>query len=518
MARSARRLPPPAVLAGLVATALLVTGCSALPGRKAAAPSGSGTPSPTATASATPTPTPTPAVTEVWRTSGDPFSGLRAAGGYGVGLEKDGRKLQLVGLDPASGKRLWKQEASPGSVPPGIAVGIAVVVDGKGRELVAYQRPVRTRDLTTRVVAADPATGKDVATSIPLLVASRPAPCADGKDVCFSAFKSSARALVTRRLRLSDGKLLTEDDGSPPGTEPIGDHGLVRFFSSSGTERLGRVADGKLVWSRTPEEMFGRNFTSTRGWIFSYYPDLHAFIGSIGGPAKLKPGSQVEIRSAELQDGATASFDERTGKRLWRDQGSSWHCGGGLYHPSRPAADRTDAGDSDPGLPVRCRMKGHAVPTKDLDALTITGLDVVVEGLDPRTGKTTWTLPLGEVPDMDSTSLPSSDYLDQSHASVPAESGTLILDLTSGEHRPAGTDDLLACTFGSEIDYVTPWVVGKVKFAKRFGGGLFETCNGDGDTVDEPPPTALLDRFAARGTGDLAMLAVDGGWAGYRAG
>lgn len=501
-------------LAAISALVALVSGCSSTPEPRPG-PTGPASASAPVPASSAPAPSPTqsrePVSTQVWRTTGNPFTELRSAGGYPVGLEESKRRLFLVGLDPATGKRRWKQEASPGSVPPGIGLFVTVVKDAAGRELVVYLRPVRSSDLSTRVVVADPATGKDVAVTKPLMVISPPDRCADGKDVCVSAYTPRSPA-VTRRLRLSDGSLVTEDDGAPDGAEPLTDHGLIRFYTAGGVERIGVLADRQLLWSRRMTDLFGAGYTSNRGWNFSYYPEQDVFVGSVGGPAKIRAGGGIS--SADLADNTTVGFAARTGKRLWRDRGTSWQCWGGLVQATRTGRSL----DPDPGMPLRCRTAGRAVAKKDRSGFSITGLKVTLERLDPATGKSSWRLPLGAVPGMDGFALPTSSYIDATHTSVPAEKGTVVVDLGTGALRPAVAGDRLNCPLERQMEYRTPFRLATGPYYTRYGSGLFRLCDGAGKPVQGPPPPAVLDHFAAAGRDGVLMLAVKGGWVGYRVG
>ncbi len=102
---------------------------------------------PTAATSSAP-----PPLVQAWtRTDLKPIGQLTAVAGVAVGYVADGGRLQLLALDPATGRTLWQRAASPGEVVTGIPVTVAVVDDK-----VVYYRSDPKGNLFASMVVADP--------------------------------------------------------------------------------------------------------------------------------------------------------------------------------------------------------------------------------------------------------------------------------------------------------------------------------------------------------------------------
>src|SRR5215207_9323745 len=135
---------------------------------------------------------------QLWsRTDLKPIGQPVQVAGVVVGYVTAGRALFLIGLDPASGKELWRQAASPGDVTPGIPLGVVVVGDR-----VAYFRPDPQGNLVARLVVADPRTGADRAVTRPALFTSSAQPCPNNKDVCTASRDNNQDRGRPHRLRV----------------------------------------------------------------------------------------------------------------------------------------------------------------------------------------------------------------------------------------------------------------------------------------------------------------------------
>ncbi len=284
------------------------------------------------------------------------------AAGVPVGLVTEGRKLFLIGIDPATGRQLWKQEASPSAVTPGIPVSVDVIGDR-----VVYFRPDAAGELYARLVVADPKTGNDLVASGPQLFVSRPTACSrrpDDRDVCTVATASRSQTPRSHRLKVDTGQYVAEDTTVAAYTRSIGDGGLVDL-GPRGPEYLAMIRDGNVAWRTPVTQAFPSGFSTDHGWNWRYRSEEHAFIGSIYGPTTQLPDGS---RRRDLASGAAmAALSETDGSVLWRDNGSSIDCDGTVSV----------------SVPVRCRYRGSATYRTDRPA-SYEGLDVTIEGYDRR--------------------------------------------------------------------------------------------------------------------------------------
>lgn len=187
--------------------------------------------------------------------------------------------VTLVALDAASGEQLWSQPVSPAYVVPGIEVEPEVVEDEDGTEYVAYYRPPAplTSSLNATVVVADPRTGDDVATAGGRVYTAPLRSCDDGPDVCFES-DSTLDGQLTRRLRLSDGVVLDEPQGTGYQRE-IGPLGLSDV-REGGREFLARMENGVELWRTPIDRAFGGpGYPTDGGWGWEHFAAEGLLIG-----------------------------------------------------------------------------------------------------------------------------------------------------------------------------------------------------------------------------------------------
>ncbi len=272
------------------------------------------------------------------------------------------------------------QPAGPAYVVPGIAVTPEVVEDEDGTEYPAYFRPALATSLNASLLVADPRTGEDVANAGRAVYSSPPRRCDDGIDVCFES-GSALQGAVTRRLPLSHG-IVVEEPQAPGYVRGVGPLGLSDVRDKDRVF-LARIENGVERWRTPIDDAFGPEFSTDGGWAWEHFEDAGLLVGWVGkalvGPLD---GEQV----LDLANFPTVALDADSGEVVWRHEGSTLSC---LYTLPRPRI----AVDDDPA-PVRCAYRGVLTLRPGGDP-TFRDVDVVVEGFDLRTGRTTWQVPMG---------------------------------------------------------------------------------------------------------------------------
>lgn len=478
MVRSLRRRVAVLVAVALTAT---VTGCA--PGRQQAKPQ---TSSP-------------PPSTQLWSVSMRPIGQPFPVGEVVVGAVTEDRELFVVGIDPANGTVLWKQAASPGEVVPGVSTGPVRVGDN-----VAYFRPDPTGNLYARLVVADPRTGTDLAASPPLLFGSLPLPCADNTDVCTLSRRNYQDGYRTHRLRVDTNQYVLEDTGLPPRARLIGEDGLVDFGQRD-PEIIGLVRGGKLVWQTPLSQAFPAGFSTDNGWYWARYPEQKVYAGSVYGETEDAPGGAWTRDLA--QTSASAGLSEEDGTVLWRDQGSDLWCSGRVAVP----ADRDDP--NSPLIPVRCRVKGVAT-YREGTAPSYTGLDVIIEGFDVTTGKTTWSVPVQDAKDVAGAGERPA-VAGPTQVVIQAGSGPLVVDVATGAHHAAPADAVFWCLKFGQFEYREPYYRRGEADTTRYGGYLASACDATGSPAEGLPNSAATAAVGAR-VGPYAVVATADEFIGFR--
>ncbi len=413
----------------------------------------------------------------------DPIDQPVAVGQVAVGIvATPDRELLLVGLDPATGQTRWRQPITPSVVTPGVRVEFVPV----GEDKIAYFRPTSAGDGYAELVLADAATGADLAKTPEARFTSPPYLCASEKDVCATSRTAGAGRDVAHRLETATGRYVAEGDHLPSGAREIANGGLFDLGDRPGNT-LGLLRDGLIRWRTPISAAFPPGFTTDHGWSWLFFSEQHVFAGSVGGPF-VTDGTK---RILDLVHGsATAGLSETDGSVLWRNDGSA-RC----RVPTR-------------NYPVRCRRRGTVILEAD-GKPAFRNLDVTIEGFDVRTGKTTWSVPLG-----DDGSLVAGDVRQPiagpTQLVLTAPAGPVVLDYATGKVSPPGTGATFWCmkdrSYEFELGYRSQGVVS----FNRPGGVLAAIC----DQYSQPAtdfPSAAATMTVGAVVGDHVLVAVSNG-------
>ena len=360
--------------------------------------------------------------------------------------------------------------------------------------------------LFARLVVADPRTGADVAVTAGLLFGSLPSACTGGTDVCTTSRSTPDGAYQTHRLVVATGEYRAEKTGLPPYARAISSDGLVDLGSRD-PETIALVRDGAVRWRTPLSEAFPRKgFSTDNGWTWMRYEKSKIYVGSVFG-GSLSPGRKYPVvrdLTATATATATAALDESTGDVLWRDAGSKAFCSG-LY---------ITAPDGETWLPVRCRSRGTLTWQENGDT-SVANLDVVVEGFDPKTGKTTWSAPVGASEGLVGgksapTSAGGTDVLLRTGA------GPILLDVATGRQRPPAAGEVFWCGSTRDFRYRTAYRWQDGRTADRWSGGtVAATCDGSGRPATGTP-SGPATAAAGADLGPYAVVATATGFTGYR--
>lgn len=444
-----------------------------------------------------------PPLVQAWtRTDLKPIGQLTAVAGVAVGYVADNGRLQLLALDPATGRTLWQRAASPGEVVTGIPVTVAVVDDK-----VVYFRADPKGNLFASMVVADPRTGEDLAATAPALFVSPPDECSNKTDVCTISRTSYQDRAVPHRLRMTDKQYVPENTGEPAGSRSIGPDGLTDLGTRK-PETLAVVRGGTVLWKRPLAEAFPAGFSTDHGWNWRLYAPQKLYIGSVYGDST---GTRDTTLTRDLATtSATAALSETDGAVVWRDGGSSLHCSSILDLPVNP--DDADG----PVVAVRCRSKGTSTWSAATKKSTRIGLDVVVEGFDVMTGKTTWSVPVGAADELAGGDQRPA-VAGPARVLITGGAGPLVIDLISGRSEKPAADATFWCGAASEFSYDEPYYFDGKPETRRHGGTLGVTCGVDGKPVDRLPGDASTRAFGTRVGSDI-LVAKAGAVTGYHQG
>jgi hypothetical protein len=430
-------------------------------------------------------------MTLIWRnTELRPISPPIAIGDVAIGLVASDRKVFIVSIDPKTGQMLWQQRITRSGLS-----SVGANLKRVGEDNVAYLRliPEHFEDSwLAYLVVADARTGKEIARSPEAVFPSMPVECANGRDLCVIA-DLSRWPRRPYRLNLATGAFTGESDALLNYTRFLHPDGLVDLGDRP-RNTLGLLRDGSMRWLTPASAAFPKDSSSDHGWQFRRYEDQHVFVGSLW-PASVQQDGYVV---SDLASPGMAAISEHTGEVLWRDAGSSFQC-----EPSSTAS------------PVRCRQRGKFRYDREHDTSHVDGLDVIVEGFDPATGKTTWSLPIGATPMNDELGTPPAIAGPQQDL-VHTPNGPAILDYATGTLRQPEPNATFWCSTSASYELAPPYRVRTAVWSyQRTGGSLRWICDANGHPATALPSIAATQSAGAC-TGHYTVIATADGFLGFQ--
>ncbi|MFI1990550.1 hypothetical protein [Actinoplanes sp. NPDC020271] len=417
--------------------------------------------------------------------------------GIAVGQVSQDRRTFAVGIDPVTGREIWRQEASPSQVTPGVEVAPVAIGDK-----VAYFRPNSEHGQLARLVIADPRTGNDLQVSGPQLFLSSPEPCSGNVDVCVLSHEKTDDEVKPHKFSPATGKYVAVTSKMPQDARTIGTAGLLGFDGRN-PEEIGLLRDGRIRWTTKLGDAFPEGFSTDWGWSWLLYGKEKVYAGSVYG----KPAEPYDQRRTEdlSTNRAMAAVSEDDGSVLWRDTGSVIGCNG-IYGTDE---DKTY-------FPVRCRYRGSETIDPDQKAtFTFAGLEVTMEGFEVQTGRTTWSVPLGAAENLETFAKPFPVTGTNEIVVTPGNDIPLVIDADSGKSRTAAADATFWCLSSYKYDYIEPFTnrLGDT-IHLRIGGNQATTCSATGNPATGTPSAAATSAVGAH-IGPYVVMATDTGFTGY---
>ena len=419
-----------------------------------------------------------------------PIGQATAIGAAVVGIVRDGYKLFVVGIDPATGAVRWQRPTTPSWITPGVTLEIVPIGDDR----FAYLRPRPDKIQYGRLVVADARTGEDVAASPPMLFSSLPYTCASGLDVCGIATGEPGGRARQFELEIATSDFSPTKAAFPPGSRTLDEPGLLDLGKRPDDE-VAWVRDGKIQWHTQVSAAFPAGFSSDNGWTWHRFTDHHALVGTMFG----RPGGGGKI--LDLAAGAaTAALDDGTGAVLWRDRGSTVQCSLGRHdYPVNK------------NYPVRCRRRG-TVRIDDANQVAFDGLAVTLEGFAPATGETTWSVDVG-----------AAKWIVDPHKAVaiagptevvvPGPAGPRVLDYATGATTPASPRAGYWCMVMTDYRALPGYDV--PPRYERTGGVLAVLCDAERKSASVLP-SARATIAAGAHAGDYVVVAGRDGYVGFK--
>jgi len=426
-----------------------------------------------------------------------------------------GKRLEIVGVDTATGKQVWAHPFSPNYAVPGISLVPNVSrTKGGAERVIFYLAPDKPSanedDLLTAIVSVDPATGEIDQESAKVHATEPVSACDDGTDVCVKGVVGPTGTYSNLRFDLETGKFSESSDGAPKDARLIGSAGLFSTGDRPG-EKLGVRRAGKTLWSTSLDTLFGKGYTSDNGWVFAHETGPDRYTGLVGAPNDTVTTADSEKAEFvyELAKQKVISFNGKDGTVLWSREGAD------------PCFRATDFDDEQAVVsidhPIRCLVTGKY--TRVGDVTTPEGITMTMEGYDPVSGETTWSQHI--------TDAAAAAYwqdaprvLIRGGTTVVAtlDAGPSLIDTATGKTAPVG-DETFVCQTGTvDFDYVTPFEYDDRKVFGRHGTGLLSSCDVNGGPVPGAPTAAAVREGGIKVGESTYVMATADGLVGYQLG
>lgn len=442
----------------------------------------------------------------VWTAKLDVIGQPVEAGPALLVLSKTGRgTVELVSLDPKTGRTNFRMPSHPGGMPAGMAMTPRATETDAGRPLAVLRR----YDLDAAgpaLVAVDVRTGA-IVSSTPTAVDDYDA-CSDGHDVCWSGRESRPGPMVegpfgTYRDIIPGNAPTRWDLESGRTTEKTLQEGALRVGDPDlyvrGEGRLATLArlpgTRQTAWTQSVSVLVADGVDSKYGWSFQHDEEANVYVGSLGRPfpaelvRRYEQGKRVRVDYASRY--STTGLDGRDGKRLWTRTGADPWCS--LVRSFDKSEART-----------LCVVGGSRVDRKGEKPI-YDDLVVELQGVDPRTGEVGWTYTLkGE--DAERAYVHDRAPLAPYGVVLPGDDGPVALDQRSGALERVAADAVLLCPAGGDMV--------KAYGEERVSGTLYATCDPDGRTTGGD--LSVFGAAGLDGSGPTRFVSMPGKVVAYR--
>lgn len=466
-------------------------------------------------------------VTPAWRFDTSPIAQPVVVDDVAVMIVLErAHELDIVGVDTASGEELWRHPYSPGYVPTGYGIGPSIIRGKDDTKFAVFQKPGTglSKDDAWRypLVTVDVTTGKIVSQSRALLVTTPVENCDDGHDACMNVYDDASEIPRHVRFTVADGsiqQLKNEAGAIPENTRSIGEEGLYSTNDRPG-EKIGRMVDGKRLWERPVQEMYGENYSSDGGWQFLYHEGIDAFIGSVGHfePDDVDRFEAGETLVTDLGTSTEAAIDAATGDVLWKETGVRLFCTGSGRLGARESDEDDEGTDEvaeetdEPSLWTWCREEGTRTDNINYDEPKLDIKNFTVEGVDPHTGEVAWSVePSAKAAKRLARGILERAPLTEGGTVVETVDGWRMVTVQEGEQHPVPEGQVFLCGQDREFDYAAEWS----GYTERFGGTLAYTCTVDGTATEAPLTDAVLRDIAVEVNEHRYVYAADDGLVAY---
>jgi hypothetical protein len=416
----------------------------------------------------------------------------RAAGG-----------LQVIAVDPASGRTVWSLPASPSEVTQGQAPVLMVA----GPEVVFLGRDAGTR---ARLTAVDAATGAILWRSAVASFTTWPGLCGDDATaICVSSESRTGTSGAERRFDLATGRALPSARIPGDGVRELGVE-LIDPGARIPAERLVAVTGSRVRWNHPVDRIFAHPVTSDVGWDFGRYGDLGMYVGSLGADAdEVRAGSLI----THLANNETVGFRIATGRVAWRAHGF-YAC---FVLPCPGLVESGGFASTAPNVPaasigVRLAERGTTREGIADDSFSFSSdAGVTIEGFTPASGHARWRFDAGRDIALLEFSAPPRTGL--SSIVVPDTHRRLReLDVATGARRRARSATPAWCRRSTTFRAPTSDGLGDVRTDDFVGQPAVVPCRA-GDERRLPTPAAapaFVGQIAATAAGLVAWADTTG--------
>lgn len=380
--------------------------------------------------------------------------------------------MKLAAFNVTTGVEVWRRDSTASLVTKG--VGIAVTANDRHVFLMT------PRDGEVAAIEAI-----DVATGDPVWITEGAQDgftdvlefCPDSTDqLCVGAADTDVGSLW--RIDAASGAV-TRTDGFAGRELAVGLYDL----RGDGDEQVSRVVDGQVTWQRPPNELFqGRDVTSDNGWHWQEHDGL--LVGWLGARQEWPETGELAFVPQYM-----AGVDAATGETRWVTEGAPT-CGPRLWGMTL----RVDG--AEPW--IRCRMTGsYQVEGGDIVGTVVT--NAVIEGFDPATGATTWSVELGAASALSDDTKPLVRLGPTSFTLVRDDGTRLGVDVETGQALDVPDDSIGWCIGTNEFAYVDG-----TDRPVRYGEDFTTPCDLGG--TRRPVPAAPDEALGAHADGRFAWV------------